>query len=324
MEDLSNGRKLVDVFNDLWALYHEIDNSVELTLSEKYQNSVKKCLQTLNFLSQTVRELSMFSDNEDFEEVATSDLRYFVLPALKATLIQKKQTDINGRGDILKESLEHFVSFLKLCSNYGLGPASQLERIISGRSNSEEKIGGNPDLAAMNAARETKIAKYRKEKEQAALMKDLEGKLQDEEILRKYWLLQINKWIGKTIDEVTSARFELEMLTKMKDIPRAELNEKKSCKKPSAGKPFILTKDRLQASVFGAGYPSLPTVTLDEFYERELAAGRMSARGQDQIKVGEEKDSDDDEDDEKVKKQRDFDDWKDTHRRGAGNRKNMG
>ena len=33
--------------------------------------------------------------------------------------------------------------------------------------------------------------------------------------------------------------------------------------------PFILTRDRLQAQVIGAGYPSLPTYTLEEFYEQK-------------------------------------------------------
>ena len=35
-------------------------------------------------------------------------------------------------------------------------------------------------------------------------------------------------------------------------------------------KPFILVKSELQKQVYGAGYPSLPTVTLDEYYDQEL------------------------------------------------------
>ena len=35
-------------------------------------------------------------------------------------------------------------------------------------------------------------------------------------------------------------------------------------------KPFILVKSELQKQVFGAGYPSLPTMTLDEFYDQEM------------------------------------------------------
>ena len=32
--------------------------------------------------------------------------------------------------------------------------------------------------------------------------------------------------------------------------------------------PFILTRDKLQATVIGAGYPSVPTYTVEEFYEQ--------------------------------------------------------
>ena len=35
-------------------------------------------------------------------------------------------------------------------------------------------------------------------------------------------------------------------------------------------KPFILVKSEMQKRVFGAGYPSLPTMTLDEYYDKEL------------------------------------------------------
>ena len=33
--------------------------------------------------------------------------------------------------------------------------------------------------------------------------------------------------------------------------------------------PFIITRDQIQAQVVGAGYPSLPTYTLEEFYEQK-------------------------------------------------------
>merc|ERR1711953_1167192 len=36
-------------------------------------------------------------------------------------------------------------------------------------------------------------------------------------------------------------------------------------KLPPPRKPMILTKDKLQAKVFGAGYPSLPTMSVEEF-----------------------------------------------------------
>ena len=43
--------------------------------------------------------------------------------------------------------------------------------------------------------------------------------------------------------------------------------------------PFILTKDKLQAAVYGAGYPSLPTYSVEEFFDMEAAAGRLPDQG---------------------------------------------
>ena len=45
-------------------------------------------------------------------------------------------------------------------------------------------------------------------------------------------------------------------------------------------KPFILTRDAVQAQVFGAGYPSIPTMTLDEFYQKELREGKIQTESQ--------------------------------------------
>ncbi len=40
-------------------------------------------------------------------------------------------------------------------------------------------------------------------------------------------------------------------------------------------KPFIITKDALQAKVFGAGYPSLPVYSIEEFYDHLADEGHM-------------------------------------------------
>ncbi|KAF6779377.1 hypothetical protein AHF37_01013 [Paragonimus kellicotti] len=38
-------------------------------------------------------------------------------------------------------------------------------------------------------------------------------------------------------------------------------------------KPFIITRDAIQAAVFGAGYPSLPTMSLDELCTHQVQKG---------------------------------------------------
>lgn len=40
-------------------------------------------------------------------------------------------------------------------------------------------------------------------------------------------------------------------------------------------RPIIITKDLLQKKVFGAGYPSLPTYTVEEWFDQQVAAGNF-------------------------------------------------
>lgn len=91
-----------------------------------------------------------------------------------------------------------------------------------------------------------------------------------------------------------------------------------------------------QAQVFGAGYPSLPTMTVDEWYEQHQKRGVLPDQGMPKrVGVEESEDAKDHEgemkdkqvendDEEALVKARNWDDWKDSHRRGYGNRKSMG
>lgn len=38
-------------------------------------------------------------------------------------------------------------------------------------------------------------------------------------------------------------------------------------------KPVIITRDAIQKAVYGAGYPSLPTMTVEEFYDKRVKEG---------------------------------------------------
>lgn len=40
-------------------------------------------------------------------------------------------------------------------------------------------------------------------------------------------------------------------------------------------RPFIITKDLLQKQVYGLGYPGIPTMTIEEFFDKKVAEGTM-------------------------------------------------
>ena len=99
-------------------------------------------------------------------------------------------------------------------------------------------------------------------------------------------------------------------------------------------KPFILTRNTAQVKVFGAGYPSLATMTVSDWYKQHRKYGALPDQGiakatpeefrkaAQQQEGQEEKEEEDDE--QTLHRAREWDDWKDTHPRGYGNRQNMG
>ncbi|KAJ1363806.1 hypothetical protein KIN20_023749 [Parelaphostrongylus tenuis] len=94
-------------------------------------------------------------------------------------------------------------------------------------------------------------------------------------------------------------------------------------------KPFILTRSAQQKSVFGLGYPSIPTMTVDEWYNQRF--GSTSVPSQKEQKTYHESnaedgcssESDHEENDEQARaKSIMWDEYKDYHRRGWGNTHN--
>ncbi|XP_023298832.2 immunoglobulin-binding protein 1 [Lucilia cuprina] len=111
--------------------------------------------------------------------------------------------------------------------------------------------------------------------------------------------------------------------------------------KPKPMQPFIITKDATQKAVFGLGYPSLPVMTVDEFYQQRVDQGifpdaekmaqinkeKALAAAQDpEIQEEEEKaaleEQIENDDPEYIARMRRMDEYKDVVRRGDGNRYN--
>ena len=44
-------------------------------------------------------------------------------------------------------------------------------------------------------------------------------------------------------------------------------------------RPFIITKDNLQKTVYGLGYPSIPTMTIEEFFDKKVEEGTLHEHG---------------------------------------------
>lgn len=100
----------------------------------------------------------------------------------------------------------------------------------------------------------------------------------DDDVKRDFYIKILKSCILEAQDEITSIAQEKEILEHMSK--RTEGFESggssgKPMKRPNTAslKPVIITKDAAQKAVFGLGYPSIPTMTVNEFYDQRVREG---------------------------------------------------
>ncbi|XP_064015077.1 immunoglobulin-binding protein 1 isoform X2 [Pogoniulus pusillus] len=344
-EGAGAGPRLAELLAVGRRLWEEVESGAEpSSAAPAVQDKVRQGLEALQRAAAMVAQLDLFSENEELEEVASADLKYLLLPALLGSMTLK-QVDMSRRLEHLESARAHFWRFLKLCRSYGLG---KFHLPPAAASSPGEEDAGSPaprgpaaaqaSLVAMAMSRQAKIERYNQKKELenrlASMRTCVESGQADEDQIREFYILQIQKWINTSLEEIESIDQEMVIL-------RSRATAKQSSAPPHGPtrpartplKPFILTRNAAQAKVFGAGYPALPTMTVDDWYEQRGKQGVVPAQTVPQRAPGitdeelqkqqqEKKEEEDDE--EALQKARNWDDWKDTHPRGYGNRQNMG
>ncbi|XP_051528093.1 immunoglobulin-binding protein 1-like [Myxocyprinus asiaticus] len=338
----SEAPKLSDLLDRGWKLYEEVDSTNEPSSSNAVQVKVKRGIMQLEEATRMVSQLNLFSHNEALEEMATADVKYLLLPALLGALTMK-QVNPSKRLEHVQTARAYFMDFLQRCKEYEVC-SFQLPRSSENKADTPTEDQTNPvvpmptsqpDLIAMATQRQAKIERFNQRKETEAKLSEIRGLVEsgsaDEDVVRDFYLLNVRRWITLAVEEINSIDQEIEILKRMEAFKQS-VPQPSTPKRPPI-KPFILTKDAVQAKVFGAGYPSLATMTVDDWYEQHRRKGCLPDQGvprsaadgnaeEDEKAERERKEENDDK--EALQKARDWDDWKDTHRRGYGNRKNMG
>jgi immunoglobulin-binding protein 1 len=153
--------------------------------------------------------------------------------------------------------------------------------------------------------------------------------------MKELWLTTLKKYALDAEAQLQMIRQEKEMLEYKAARDRGEEAPVLSPPKPNPFPPpfstFMITKTDLQKKVYGAGYPSLPIMTVDELYEQRRAEGIWPAHAQpttvteipEDADASEEREEREDSEDPTLRLQQlALDDYKDEHRRGWGNRQN--
>jgi len=135
----------------------------------------------------------------------------------------------------------------------------------------------------MARRRAEKIKNYKEQKlmeSQLQLLKEQnDSESVDDEMKRKYIVSLLKYNVGKALEELDSLQAEMRILHyKLKHEDKDNPDQAKSQKlskfnKPKPLMPIIITKNEFQKQVFGAGYPSLPTMTVEEFCQKRINDG---------------------------------------------------
>jgi len=319
---------LPQLFLSGWKQFRTIEDSDEATNSTAYQEKVSTCMINLEQCTQMVNMLQLFSSNEEIIEVSTGDIRFFLLPAFLGELTLKRIGD--DRKMSLNNANIYFKDYLKRCESYKVSK-KELKKYLDTNCGQQN---GSTKKPSKGQSREEKIAIYKENKDLLSKIEEIQKRLEqhpeavDDDLIRQHYLDWLYLWVNKSIENIDFINRELEMLDFMQSRG-SDVNPVEPVKDRPVMKPILITREMIQSQVFGAGYRSLPTMTEEEYFQKEVREGKI-VLDYDAKPNGEQKeeklseDEEEEEDDEKLKKARDWDDWKDTHRRGEGNKDRNG
>jgi len=354
--------RLSELFDWAWKTQRDLFKQSDECCSD-YLLKRSRSIEALRKCEFMLDELHLFGDNETVDEVFTSELRYFLNYALLGWLLSKVNSNKpEVRATALEEARDYYLKYLILTKNYELHNYN-VKKLTASKENSElDKLIANvsrqaafdENLVNMAYERSEKIKRFKEMKqietqlEQMSLVLDtVKPELVDEETRRKTFNTFIKYWINKAVDDLKVIEDEINILKSIgepaKESNRMHAGIANVDRQPvqTAKKPFIITKDVLQAKVFGMGYPSLPVYSIEEFYDHLADEGHMpkadnagdgAIGGGGGVQIGggvtqsqrdkekAEKDlREDAHDEQELKKQREWDEFKDENKRGAGN-----
>ncbi|KAK5646318.1 hypothetical protein RI129_004782 [Pyrocoelia pectoralis] len=328
------------MFQEGLDLYNNLGKIDEPTNSPLVQSNIKKAIQIFENATRLVSLTGMFSTNESIEEIATEDLQFLLLPALLGALCLKLTS--RDRKDITQVSEVYYKDFLQRCSDYGLHECKANEPAIKNLSLCDSKVVDTDKIHTFVSTRAQKIQRFKEQKELKSKLEDLKKNLANaqDDSKREYFLTMIKLFIFEAVDELSCIEAEKQILEIRANMVTDE-QPPKSKRPPPPLKPVIITRDSVQKAVFGAGYPSLPVMSVQEFYEKRVSDGifpdpnavrdkpfclqdatpeAIALKDEQEEQEAENKIEEDDP--AELARLRNRDDFKDEHRRGWGNRMN--
>ncbi|PXF40224.1 Immunoglobulin-binding protein 1 [Gracilariopsis chorda] len=288
----------------------------------------------LQILAETLRLASLFSRNEQLDEIPTPHIKFMIVPYLSALAFQAWQGEAAERLNKLVRCDAELQTFFSDVDAYALLTESQRDYVLQ---NTPEFV------QTPMQKREEKIARLKMEKAAEKQLQNLMEKLEkrsatddDDTDLRHASIIVLQSAVRRALDMFSSLQEEIEILRfaerqRSKGVDPRVKAEQARPKRPPPGigdmpPTFRIVNEREQerAAVFRPSH-SLPTYTIEEWGEIEARRLARVEREKKEKEIAakrrkEDEDSDDDEAVERATMEaRRWDDWKDEHNRGSGN-----
>lgn len=156
----SQPRSLRALFTTAENQRHALDN-LSSTISSTYQENLASAITSYEESLKIANEVSLFSPNETLEDINSGDLQYLLINFHLAELVQK--ITAGDRKTILRGARTLYERFLKLLDSYDLLGKSDA-RLYEVYKDAPDTFSTASTTDA-TARRETKIARFKEEKE---------------------------------------------------------------------------------------------------------------------------------------------------------------
>lgn len=305
----------------------------DLSLPFLYEKGITEASSVLLYeCKRRISILSLFSSNEDMEELSTESLQYLSCPHHLANAIQSIKPASMKENPLWKvESIQRLKESLSLHNEF-----------INSLSNYEDFLS-REELSFLNTSTPSTPEKKRDRKILIRRLIQLtEQKLAADE--RQQEILTIKKRFYNSVLEIDMLNAEISILIYSMDgdnLSSYKMNNDKNTSANMANrrtpmKPFKLlpnTRQRDQVKVFGAASNSLPTMTIDQYLKEEKLKGGIidgisSKTVSTSVETVEEMDDDDGDDGDVAEEEEEeeerrrlirMDEFKDCVKRGSGN-----
>ncbi|KIW64598.1 hypothetical protein PV04_09521 [Phialophora macrospora] len=324
----------------------------------QFKDTLQSIIHSLELCRQLIQQLSLFSTNEEVEDISTQDLQYLTVDHLLAEI--KIKAYGADRLSSLREAGDLFEKFLTQLDHYSLLAAS--DRKLYERYLEQKASFRIVETNSAEEKRKIKIARFQDEKSLKQKLQYLRNESQkanvDDEIIRSLHLADIALRVNNTFSSLDMISQEMDILSQMHNIepirPDPVLPDQRAPTRPAnyserldgpatmaglgrrggpllspSGKPlqpFTLTDKRtqLRQGVFRPGH-SLPTMSIDEYLDEERRRGGIIDGGGNADAPQPEPDEDNmDAVDAATMKAREWDEFVEANPKGAGNTLNRG